>query len=121
MNVYLYNVLIERDTMTTVVLTAPAHEVDILREVHGFERVSVSDEPVGEYTLLDDELERLTRKYGFDAQGRSIVSHVYPNVTAFANAVKENEVVDEQVEVVDKPKRGRKKAEAGEEAKEIEV
>lgn len=58
-------VTIRRDANTITPITVPAHELPMLRNMHGKENVTQADEPVG--TVEVDpagEYERLSAKYG---------------------------------------------------------
>ena len=59
---------IRRDITTTVNVTVPEHELDILRQIHGDNVFGVS-EKTADCSVLDpsDEFDRLCRKYGEEA------------------------------------------------------
>lgn len=71
--VALLAVSIRRDANTITTIHAPAHELNILRNMHGKENVTAADEPAGTVEVSPaGEYERLSAKYG---QGK--VAKVY--------------------------------------------
>jgi hypothetical protein len=100
---------IKRDAMTTIPVDVPAHEVSILRNIHGKENLYPQD---GENVIeiaVGEEFQRLCNKYGFDA-----VAAVYGEAgeDKVAEACEKIEVdASDSSEV---PKRGRPKADKAE-------
>jgi hypothetical protein len=71
--VALLAVSIRRDANTITTIHAPAHELNILRNMHGKENVVAAEEPAGTVEVSPaGEYERLSAKYG---QGK--VAKVY--------------------------------------------
>lgn len=71
--VALLAVSIRRDANTITTIHAPAHELNILRNMHGKENVTAAEEPAGTVEVSPaGEYERLSAKYG---QGK--VAKVY--------------------------------------------
>lgn len=63
--VALLAVTIRRDANTITTIHAPAHELAVLRNMHGKENVTAKDEPVGTVEVSPaGEYERLSAKYG---------------------------------------------------------
>ncbi len=113
MKVALFTVMVLRSMDTHIEVTVPAHEVDLLRAVHGAEGVAAESVPVGELELgaVHEERYRLAAKYGMKNADTAWVDAVYPNDTALVKAVQMG-VVDE-VETAETPKpRGKKAADA---------
>lgn len=64
-SVLLLAVTIRRDANTITPITVPAHELPMLRNMHGKENVTQADEPVGTVEIDPTaEYERLSAKYG---------------------------------------------------------
>lgn len=113
MEVALFTVMVLRSMDTHIEVTVPAHEVDLLRAVHGAEGVAAESVPVGELELgsVHEERYRLAAKYGMKNADTAWVDAVYPNDTALVKAAQMG-VVDE-VEIAETPKpRGKKAADA---------
>ena len=63
--VALLAITIRRDANTITTVTAPMHELPMLRNMHGKENVTVKDEPAGTVEVSPaGEYERLSAKYG---------------------------------------------------------
>lgn len=91
--VKLVSVSVRRGMDTEVACCVPVHELDILHLVHGGGNV-VRGEDAGVMTVetVADERERLTAKYGFNAQGLPYADAVYPGNSALEAAVRAGEV-----------------------------
>ncbi len=109
MKVFLYPVMIHRSMETKLATEVSRHEAEVLLAVHGSERVTLeSEEPTGsmEIESLAEEQQRLRHKYGYKSADVLWVDSVYPNGTAFKNAVEAGLATE------DKPKTTRSKAKA---------
>ena len=83
-----------------------AHEIDVLRQLHGTTRIELTDakSPLGEVDVdLETEFQRLLQEYGQAAAGGEVhpVIAVYGSFDEFCDALQ-----------TPKPKRGRKAQEA---------
>lgn len=79
------NVQIERDPMIKTTVRVFEHEIPILEQLHGPDRIEVDDESVREETVTlsaDQEFERLARCRG--EKGREAAAQIYPNARALA-------------------------------------
>lgn len=98
--VALLAVSIRRDANTITTIHAPAHELNILRNMHGKENVVAADEPAGTVEVTPaGEYERLSAKYG---QGK--VAKVYGDDDGLrlSEMVAKNEVKAEPVKKLTK-------------------
>lgn len=71
MQIALVSLTVVRDAMTRLPASVPAHEVEIMKTVHGEDNVTVNDGDAG-FTELDpaNEGDRLVAKYGEDVVKR---------------------------------------------------
>lgn len=87
MQVNIITVELTKDSMTRIVADIPAHEVEVQQLVFGRDNVNVINDAVGSVELnVDDEPDRLVRKYGETAVSDTFGPNYHGKVIAAMEA-----------------------------------
>lgn len=90
MQVKLFKGILEKNSMTKVVVTFMGHEQNILNAQFGSDALhTISQVGVANIASPAEEAERLENKYGKLDSGQSVYSSVYPTLESLVNVVKE--------------------------------
>lgn len=90
MQVKLFKGILEKNSMTKVVVTFMGHEQNILNAQFGSDALhTISQVGVANIASPADEADRLENKYGKLDSGQSVYSSVYPTLESLVNVVKE--------------------------------